>query len=385
VALPSSRYFSGGNNWLHHQPTKEGLHSKEFQNEDGAFEAVRTNLDKIKQDLDDYLKKNQEQKFTVKEAVAALQDKIRRYKNSLDLAGDQSGKTELDQLQLEDKLKNAMQELSEEQVDLAEETRQNCQKQFETFRLNLELRLAESEIQNLQDPALKIESEKLADEVKGLISSGDLDQADQKLTQLKEKLNQDLKMAKRTSKRAEFDEIFDNQEPEPQIIVVSTGRENLTSGTTISFLLNEEALVKKGLSFPADFNVVQWNFGDGSMTFPVQNLTMQHLYETSGTYNVDVQLLKNDQPLAGGKFSQQLAVRAGQTEMSVEEIRGGIRTANWGITIAALLIAGVTGLIYLYMGKPFGSPKDYFLALLWGFGINESVKGFTEVYGRITQ
>jgi len=62
---------------------------------------------------------------------------------------------------------------------------------------------------------------------------------------------------------------------------------------------------------------------------------------------------------------------------------------NRDLTISgvALLLAAITGLLYLYLGtrKPFGSIQDYLLAFLWGFGIDNSVRGFTDILKKISE
>jgi hypothetical protein len=52
------------------------------------------------------------------------------------------------------------------------------------------------------------------------------------------------------------------------------------------------------------------------------------------------------------------------------------------ITIAAVL-AAVGGVLELYANNSFGSVQDYLLALLWGFGIEKTVRGFNAVYAAL--
>ena len=49
-----------------------------------------------------------------------------------------------------------------------------------------------------------------------------------------------------------------------------------------------------------------------------------------------------------------------------------------------LVLACLTGLIYLYVGKAFGTVTDYSLAILWGFGIDNGIRGFAPVLAKLT-
>jgi hypothetical protein len=70
-----------------------------------------------------------------------------------------------------------------------------------------------------------------------------------------------------------------------------------------------------------------------------------------------------------------------------ESSPGTCRVLVHSSTIALSAFAGVvaclTGLAALWAGKPFGTPADYLLAFLRGFGIDGSIRGFSAVASRL--
>ena len=82
-----------------------------------------------------------------------------------------------------------------------------------------------------------------------------------------------------------------------------------------------------------------------------------------------------------------IMILPGQKENSLTHIRNILFYTDLTISGVALLLAAITGLLYLYLGtgKPFGSIQDYLLAFLWGFGIDNSVRGFADVMKKISE
>jgi hypothetical protein len=145
--------------------------------------------------------------------------------------------------------------------------------------------------------------------------------------------------------------------------------------------------LKQELLSQYDYDSVYWNFGDGSPQSEVSKdqLQVTHVYNTSRVYPVEVQLMKGVKVVTDEPFVQLVEILPGKDEMTVKKIQKGIWIADLGVTVTALLLASLTGLIYLYyVNKVFGSPQDYIMAFLWGFGIDASVKGFASVLGKFT-
>ncbi len=341
---------------------------------DDAFAGAAADLDEAQKALDEFLLQSLQEKLQTRRDVESLLRQLKAAHPALDPA---------EQKQLADiqsKLEQALYFLSREEVEPARAMLQNCQKEYDTFRetlLTADLRKLEQEIALLPQ-ADQDHLTPLVTEVTGLIGKKDFDAAAVKLAALKREVHSKAKKTTTLALKS-----IQPQPPQPHVIEVENGSANRTSGTKISFTFHPEALKKL---FPDDYDAMEWHFGDGSDTAgPFKKQTaVQHVFAASGTYSVEIQLLKDGLPIPGGAFSRLVEIRPGKNEMSEAGFLKNIRAANWGITVAALLLAAITGLLYLYLGKPFGTIKDYLLALLWGFGINEGVKGFTEVYGKIT-
>jgi hypothetical protein len=53
------------------------------------------------------------------------------------------------------------------------------------------------------------------------------------------------------------------------------------------------------------------------------------------------------------------------------------------VSAIAAVVAVVTGLWVLYTGKPFGTLAQYSEAFVWGFGIDNTVRGFAAVLKKV--
>ena len=60
-----------------------------------------------------------------------------------------------------------------------------------------------------------------------------------------------------------------------------------------------------------------------------------------------------------------------------------LKANEWVLTALAVLVATLTGVLALYVDKPFGTLTDYVCAIIWGLGIKKSVHGFGSVYSAI--
>jgi hypothetical protein len=50
------------------------------------------------------------------------------------------------------------------------------------------------------------------------------------------------------------------------------------------------------------------------------------------------------------------------------------------VALVAAILASIAATLQLYVDKPFGAAEDYLVALLWGFGFEKTVRGFSAVY-----
>ncbi|MCC7369201.1 MAG: hypothetical protein IT306_12305 [Chloroflexi bacterium] len=64
-------------------------------------------------------------------------------------------------------------------------------------------------------------------------------------------------------------------------------------------------------------------------------------------------------------------------------LREQIDSLDWSLTMLGVVLAAVTAISYLYVGKPFGTPFDYALAFFWGLGVDQSLKGLAAILGKL--
>jgi hypothetical protein len=207
---------------------------------------------------------------------------------------------------------------------------------------------------------------KLLDEAERHLSVQELDQAKGLLPKAQEKFDEFIKSITPTPTRKG---LAGEKGAEPETITVLNRPENRSTDTPISFQI-------KG-NFPADC-VVQWYFGDGTTHFS-GGLNYEHTYDRPGSYRVEAQVAKDQNILS--HLSRLIMILPGQKEKSLAEIRKALLYIDLTISGVAFLLAAITGLLYLYLGtgKPFGTIQDYLLAFTWGFGIDNSVRGFASV------
>lgn len=71
------------------------------------------------------------------------------------------------------------------------------------------------------------------------------------------------------------------------------------------------------------------------------------------------------------------------TEQSVRIVQHRLWLADLALSGLSLLLASLTGISALYLGKVFGTPGDYLAAFLWGFGIDSSVKSLAAILATV--
>lgn len=164
------------------------------------------------------------------------------------------------------------------------------------------------------------------------------------------------------------------KEEEDKTITVVNPPENRTTDSTISFHLQG--------TFPQDC-VVKWFFGDATPTVS-GGVDNEHTYDRPGNFRVEARVMNEQQ--VTDLLTRVIMILPGQKEKSLTDIRNSFFYTDLTISGVALVLAAITGLLYLYLGtgKPFGSIQDYLLAFLWGFGIDNSVRGFADVLKKIS-
>lgn len=352
------------------------LRDAEEKNQAGDFAGATTLLNTAENDLRNFQKEDLNERIEKRKAVSALKIEIKQYQQDQHLKPVY--RQELAALGLLPDLEAAETHLAREEVDQAQELFQKCQTRFDKFRktmLEKELRDREGMIGSL-DTASQTALSPLVETIKNNLSANQLDQAFDNLEELQkqmDKISGPLPLGARIFRAREIARV---KEAEGEI-TVTNAPENRTSDSIIKFSLQGRL---------PDHDSVTWDFGDG---YPTDTKTddvkdnNEHTYHYSGTYTVQACLIKDQKEVKS--IPGQVEILPGQTEMSVKEIEKTLRLTDWVIFGTAVILAGLTGMVFLYVGKPFGSLQDYLSAFLWGFGIDSSIKGFSAVYGKIIQ
>jgi hypothetical protein len=126
-----------------------------------------------------------------------------------------------------------------------------------------------------------------------------------------------------------------------------------------------------------------WNFGDGTVEDGKQLLRTTHSYSSPATYAVTASVCRSN-----GSEIEKLPVSVTIAESAAGRV---IKKSRWTIDSYDLLISGiaavvaiVSGLWLLYAGRAFGSPAQYAEAFVWGFGIDNTVRGFAAVMKKVS-
>lgn len=125
-----------------------------------------------------------------------------------------------------------------------------------------------------------------------------------------------------------------------------------------------------------------WDFDDGERRGHGASIT--HAFKQAGDYEVSAEIVREGGEGEAARFERPVTILPGRAETEGERILSWLRKGDLFVSLLALLIAVVTGLLYLYVGKVFGTLQDYLLALLWGFGVDNSVRGFAGVLKKVS-
>jgi hypothetical protein len=355
---------------------KSRLADAEDKNRREDFPGTIAVLEPLEKELAELIKQNYLEAGQTRRDVGGLKAQIKQYL--------QENLPNADKVMLNELLNNleaAERHLDVEEVDQATELLKNCQAKFDEFRkkhLTAEVDAKEQEIRNIP-AANQGPLQDQVTQIRKALDNNQLDQARQMLDSLDSQIDQIIQKAGGQRAILPMFKIFDSSQlvKEELAIHMLNTPENCTSGTIISFSL----LPKDKL--PADYDTAYWDFGDGSQTSEGKDVK-DHMYRKSGTFRVQVRLLKGEQ-FVHEILSQGVEIFPGQAESSLEEIEKKVKFADYAILLTAIILAVVTGMLALYTGKQFGSLQDYFTAIIWGFGIDTGVRGFSGVFKAMTQ
>jgi hypothetical protein len=200
---------------------------------------------------------------------------------------------------------------------------------------------------------------------------GDPHTAATKLAQIEQDFNQIRTQRALAMAAARAEAVGDSE----GILILSPAVDQRTTDSPVTFQLNAPSLQLQAK------DELRWSFGDipGAETGGKQ---ISHLYRDAGGYTVTVVLLRDS--LQGRQWSTGLDILPGKNDRALAQVKRQLVQADAFVSLVALLLAALSGVAYWYIGKTFGSLAEYIGAILWGFGMDSSVRGFSDVLKKIT-
>lgn len=358
----------------------EQLGAAEEANEIGNFAEAATRLTQIESALDTFRKAQATLEDEAQKRLAALRGQaaaLSAAQPSAEEAADlEAAKRRLDDAESlleQGRVDEAALRLEGEAARLNGITRRRLEAQIEPLYAELEL------VENIDaDKQERIEA--LKSSIREHMAGGKFGNVRAALSELRI-LADSLKTRRRGARASEEEELAAETTPvtppappQPTRINVETPVDQRVSNTSVTFTLVDP----QGLVAPTD--ELRWHFGDVGSFVPGRTQTT-HTYRRAGRYQVRVEVMRNG---ALHKTLQEvITILPGPTEVSRALVRRRLRRNELILSAVALAIAVITGLILLYVNKPFGTLSDYLLAILWGFGIDNSVKGVADVFGKV--
>lgn len=358
------------------------LRSVEEANElDDQTTKVTADLAKIENELNEFRK-------TFAEAKAKSQTDLGNLRHDIDRFGEQfkdlTAGDEQNLHALSYRLDDAKRLLDDDQVDYASEKITSIGVLFSDLRKSLlsryfdklqKLYNEEKTSSGKTDP----DSETLITEIKTLFDGGKLDEAGTKLERLKLTIEQFIDANKppaaRSTAATELEAPPIHRSVERTRITITTPPGNRTTDNTINFeIVDAENLIQDG-------DVFRWNFGEPGSQEEVTDKKRSHKYREADNYNVTVDVLRANNLVKS--LSEPLTVLPGAKAVESRNILRNIKTGDLILSLIAVVLASLTGLLALYIGHAFGTISDYVVAFLWGFGIDSSVKGFAAVLAKL--
>ncbi len=363
------------------------LRTAEEANEISDTAQIKTQLDALETDLDTFRKEAAVAKDAAQKALAKVRNETDAYVQQFDpLDPDEQG----DLLALRDRLTDVERLIGQEQVDYAQEKIAAASALYNNLlkrRLTKYLAKLTAEFNELKKGTTGNDQQAsltLFTEVRALLDQNKLDEASAKLAELKTALEdlatkqQGPAFARGGPAPLALDDVPRPAQPlQRTSINIITAPKERTTDVAIRFeIVDPEQLLRAGDKY-------RWTFGEpGAQREDGQAVSYQ--YREYGDYEVKAEVLPNDPARGQLIFTAPLAILPGRAAQERAGIRARIKDVDLILSAIALVLASLTGLLVFYVGKPFfGSLSDYLLALLWGFGIDQSVRGFAGVLGKI--
>jgi hypothetical protein len=125
---------------------------------------------------------------------------------------------------------------------------------------------------------------------------------------------------------------------------------------------------------------VAWDYyGSGMYETKAGALTGTARYLTPGTHIVKAKITE-----AAGRAPEDVTfpvmVEPSQALKRWQQAAFAVWRNDLAVAVVAALLASIAATLQLYVDKPFGTAEDYLIALLYGFGFEKTVRGFSAVY-----
>lgn len=354
------------------------LSNAKDSNETGDFAAVRAELPKIESALEEFRKAQVQ-------AEGEVQTSLNNLRNQVDLLVQSNTLTAEEASSIKDQLADIERLLRLGMIDDAQTKIENSRQRLEDLRRRkftdyFALLKAEVAALTLNADAIARRST-LEAEIQALLNSNDLDKVRLKLEDFKRFVEEQKAANSVLGARENFDAGLPQVPADPvpagpfTHLQTTTPPDSRIVGEIINFeVVDSENIVDQTVP-------LRWFFGEVGF---VENkgLTASHPYQNSGRFQVRVEVTTR----AGVKkeLTDTITIAPGELEKARAGVLQNIVRNERILSLIALILAIISGLLFLYIGKPFGSLTDYLLAILWGFGIDNSVKGFAAVLSKIS-
>ena len=129
---------------------------------------------------------------------------------------------------------------------------------------------------------------------------------------------------------------------------------------------------------------VIWNLGGGPLVAARGDLHFERVFRTPCQIFARAEVIFQD----GTKLQidpRLFSVLPSTPQTLMQRLSSNIERADLLIMVAAIVVATGIGFLANYDGKPFGTVEDYFVAWLWGFGMEKTVRGFSATFGALAK
>ncbi len=350
---------------------KEKLDAAREKNDAGEASAAAANIEAVETELKTFCQERALDFGKTQADAQQLREQVREYLKY---------PTEKDEAQrILDALSGVESLLSIDELDRAKGELTACQKSFDALRKNhfsAQLKTYKDRIKNLNLPA---NDTKLAN-INPLIQEIETALAKNELDQLPGKLNA-------------LQALIDNLLPSPMgIVKLRSPKEIAAEAKRIDVSPPPESrIVNAKITFHAkvpDGTVIaddefHWKFSDGVVVTEKKG-TVTHRFDRAWNYQVECSIMRGVTAVAELP-SVMVMILAGPTEKALKKILRNILINESILSGFALALAALTGLYALYVNHPFGTLENYILAFLWGFGIDATIKGFTNISKKLSE